>query len=52
MVFRGTVIGVIRILTKEPRTFQNDEIEFASALAEQAAIAIGYAKALSPHGDA
>jgi signal transduction protein with GAF and PtsI domain len=51
MVFRGTVIGVLRILSKEPRTFQNDEIEFASALAEQAAIAIGYAKALSSHGD-
>lgn len=48
MIFRGTVIGVIRILTKEHRTFHEDETEFASALAEQAAMAIEYAKALSP----
>lgn len=48
MIFRGRVIGVIRILTKEHRTFQEDEIEFASALAEQAAIAIEYAKAFAP----
>jgi GAF domain-containing protein len=47
MVFRGVVIGVIRILTREHRAFQDDEIDFASALAEQAAIAIEYAKAFS-----
>lgn len=47
MVFRGTVIGVIRILTRKPRPFQEDEIEFATALAEQAAVAIEYAKALT-----
>ncbi len=48
MIFRGAVIGVIRILTKERRTFHEDETAFASALAEQAAMAIEYAKALSP----
>ena len=47
MVFRGTVIGVIRILTKEHRTFHGDEVEFATALAEQTAVAIEYAKAFS-----
>ncbi|GAB4409639.1 MAG: hypothetical protein OHK0032_05290 [Thermodesulfovibrionales bacterium] len=47
VTFRGAVIGVLRILTREPRTFNQDEIEFASALAEQAAIAIEYARALS-----
>jgi GAF domain-containing protein len=45
MSFRSTVIGVIRILTKVHRTFHDDETEFATALAEQAAIAIEYAKA-------
>lgn len=48
MLFRGKVIGVIRILTKEHRTFTSDEVEFAAALAEQASIAIEYAKAFSP----
>lgn len=47
MVFRGSVIGVLRILTKEHRTFNEDEIEFATALAEQAAIAIEYARAFA-----
>lgn len=47
MSFRGTVIGVMRVLTKEHRTFHEDEIEFATALAEQAAMAMEYAKGLS-----
>jgi GAF domain-containing protein len=47
MTFRGSVIGVLRVLTKNPRTFHEDEIAFATALAEQAAIAIEYAKAFS-----
>lgn len=47
MVFRGDVIGVIRILTKKHRSFTSDEVTFAEALAEQAAMAIEYAKALS-----
>jgi GAF domain-containing protein len=51
MIFRGSVIGVLRVLTKkEHRTFNEDEIEFATALAEQAAIAIEYAKAFSTVG--
>ncbi len=47
MMFRGNVIGVLRVLTKEHREFKGDEIEFATALAEQAAIVIEYAKAFS-----
>jgi len=48
MIFRGSVIGVLRALTKKAhRTFHNDEIEFATALAEQAAAVIEYAKAFS-----
>lgn len=47
MSFRGTVIGVMRVLTKESRTFREDEIEFATSLAEQAAVAIEYAKVFS-----
>jgi signal transduction protein with GAF and PtsI domain len=47
MSFRGKVIGVMRVLTKEHRSFQDDEIEFATALAEQAAMAMEYAKGLS-----
>jgi signal transduction protein with GAF and PtsI domain len=49
MIFRGSVIGVLRVLTKRAhRMFQDDEIEFATALAEQAAMVIEYAKAFSP----
>lgn len=47
MIFRAAVIGVVRILTKEHRNFSTDEVRFAEALAEQAAIAIEYAKAFS-----
>lgn len=47
MTFRTKVIGVIRIITKEHRKFSPDEVRFAEALAEQAAISIEYAKALS-----
>ena len=48
MIFRGSVIGVLRALTKTVhRTFDEDEIEFATALAEQAAVVIEYAKAFS-----
>lgn len=51
MIFRGSVIGVLRALTKrEHRIFNEDEIEFATSLAEQAAIVIEYAKAFSPGG--
>jgi len=48
VIFRGSVIGVLRALTKHAhRIFHNDEIEFATALAEQAAAVIEYAKAFS-----
>lgn len=48
VIFRGSVIGVLRALTKHVhRTFHDDEIEFATALAEQAAVVIEYAKAFS-----
>lgn len=51
MIFRGSVIGVLRALTKkEHRVFSEDEIGFATALAEQAAIVIEYAKAFSDRG--
>jgi signal transduction protein with GAF and PtsI domain len=49
MVFRGRVIGVLRALTKKDhRVFGEDEIAFATALAEQAAMVIEYARAFSP----
>ena len=49
IIFRGRVIGVLRALTKgEHRVFQQEEIEFATSLAGQAAIAIDHAKAFSP----
>ena len=48
MMFKGNVIGVLRVLTKGyNKTFGTDEVEFATAIAEQAAIAIEYAKAFS-----
>jgi signal transduction protein with GAF and PtsI domain len=51
MTFRSSVIGVLRVLTKkEYRIFNEDEIDFATALAEQAAVAIEYAKAFSEDG--
>jgi GAF domain-containing protein len=51
MTFRGSAIGVLRVLTKkEHRVFNEDEIDFATALAEQAAIAIEYAKVFSVNG--
>lgn len=51
MIFHGSVIGVLRVLTKKAhRTFHEDEIEFATALAEEAAMVIEYAKVFSPGG--
>jgi signal transduction protein with GAF and PtsI domain len=48
VIFRGSVIGVLRALTKHAhRIFYDDEIEFATALAEQAAVVIEYARAFS-----
>lgn len=47
MTFRNEIIGVIRVLSKTHRTFTQEEIDFATALAEQAAITIEYAKVFS-----
>jgi signal transduction protein with GAF and PtsI domain len=41
---KGTVIGVMRIYTSEPREFSDDEITFISSLAEQAALAMENAR--------
>lgn len=41
---RGEVSGVFRVLTKKPRTFHEDEIEFITLLAEQCGIAIENAR--------
>ncbi len=50
MIFRGRVTGVLRVLTKKAhRTFHGDEIEFATALAEQAATVMEYARAFPPN---
>ncbi len=40
----GKVIGVLRLLTDEHRTFSHDEIDFTVALAEQCGIAIENAR--------
>jgi signal transduction protein with GAF and PtsI domain len=49
MIFRGSIVGVLRALTKKAyRTFHEDEIGFATALAEQAAAAIEYARVFPP----
>lgn len=47
MSFRDDIIGVIRILSKKHRVFGQEEIDFATALSEQAAITIEYARVLS-----
>jgi GAF domain-containing protein len=44
MHIKGRVIGVMRLLTSEPREFSEDEINFAEALAEIGAIAIENAR--------
>jgi two-component system NtrC family sensor kinase len=40
IVVRRRIIGILRLLTAEPRTFGEEEIDFAVALAEQGGIAI------------
>jgi signal transduction protein with GAF and PtsI domain len=44
MVTKGKVIGVMRLVTGEPREFTMDEVDFACAVAEQGAHAISNAK--------
>ncbi len=44
---RGKISGILRLLTKNSRTFSRDEIDFASALGEQCGIAIENARIFS-----
>ncbi|MBF0344215.1 MAG: GAF domain-containing protein [Nitrospirae bacterium] len=44
MILYGNIIGILRLLTDEHRVFAQDEIDFAMALAEEAAIAIEKAR--------
>jgi signal transduction protein with GAF and PtsI domain len=44
MVSKGTVIGVMRIVTGEPREFTMEEVDFACAVADLGAQAISNAK--------
>ncbi len=44
---RGRISGVLRLLTKTPREFNQQEIDLAAALAEQCGIAIENARAYS-----
>lgn len=44
MLSKGQVIGVLRLLTSEPREFTMDEVDFACAVAELGAQAIANAK--------
>ena len=44
MMFRGKVIGVLRLVTAEPREFTMDEVDFASAVAELGAQLISNAR--------
>ncbi len=44
MVAKGKVIGVLRLVTAEPREFTMDEVDFACAVAELGAQAISNAK--------
>jgi GAF domain-containing protein len=41
---RGTVVGVVRVYTAEPREFTKDEIEFVEAVAHLGAIALENAR--------
>lgn len=44
LMLYNNIIGVLRLLTSELRVFTNDEIDFAMALAEEAAIVIENAR--------
>ena len=41
---RGVIHGILRLLTKKPRTYQQDEINFVTAIGEQCGIAIENAR--------
>lgn len=40
VIARGKVLGILRLLTGEPRAFSQQEIDFVASLAEQSGIAI------------
>ncbi len=44
ILFQGTNIGVMRLLSRQDRIFSDDEISFSMALAEQVGIAISNAR--------
>jgi signal transduction protein with GAF and PtsI domain len=44
MVYKGKVIGVMRLITSEPREFTLDEVDFACAIADLGAQAISNAQ--------
>lgn len=44
MVYKGKVIGVMRLITSEPRDFTLDEVDFACAIADLGAQAISNAQ--------
>jgi GAF domain-containing protein len=44
IAIRGQIIGILRVLSKKPRTFNQDEINFVAALGEQCGIAIENAR--------
>jgi len=45
IIMKEKISGVLRLLTKSPRLFKNNEIQFVAALAEQCGIAIENARA-------
>jgi PAS domain S-box-containing protein len=51
IVVRRRIIGILRLLTVEPRTFTGEEIDFAVALAEQGGIAIENARMYKKLGE-
>jgi len=50
MMFRGKVMGVMRLVTAEPREFTLDEVDFASAVAELGAQLISNARVFEARG--
>lgn len=51
IVIRGQISGVLRLLTKKPRSFSEDEIKFFTALSEQCGIAIENARIFKEQRD-
>lgn len=51
ILFQDTIIGMLRLLTREKRVFTADEISFAMALGEQVGIAISNSRMFSEMGN-